>query len=112
MIIWLDAQLAPGLAQWIQSNFSVEARALRDLGLRDATDGVIFNAAITAGATILTKDADFIKLYHHYGAPPKIIWLTCGNSSNRFLQTLLSSALPRALKLLANGEELVEISAH
>jgi len=42
MIIWLDAQLSPALAPWIQSTFNVETHALRDLGLRGATDAAIF----------------------------------------------------------------------
>jgi predicted nuclease of predicted toxin-antitoxin system len=82
MIIWLDAQLAPALASWIQATFGVEARALRDIGLRNATDPEIFQAAKTAGAIVMTKDSDFATLHAQHGAPPQIIWLTCGNTSN------------------------------
>jgi predicted nuclease of predicted toxin-antitoxin system len=63
MIIWLDAQLSPGLAPWIQATFGIETLALRDLGLRDATDRAIFEAARTAGAIVMTKDSDFTTLY-------------------------------------------------
>ena len=38
MILWVDAQLSPRTAKWIASQLSVEAIALRDLGLRDAAD--------------------------------------------------------------------------
>ena len=65
MIIWLDAQLSPVLVRWIQSMFEVETHALRDLKLRDATDEAIFHAARAAGATVMTKDGDFVKLHHH-----------------------------------------------
>lgn len=111
MIIWLDAQLSPGLAPWIQANFGVEARALRDIGLRDGTDREIFRAARLAGAIVMTKDSDFVTLQSHLGSPPQIIWLTCGNTSNRYLRELMSRALPAALVLLETGEHLVEISA-
>jgi predicted nuclease of predicted toxin-antitoxin system len=111
MIIWLDAQLSTALAPWIQSTFSVETHALRDIGLRDATDEAIFQAAHAAGATVMTKDSDFVKLCHHKGVPPQIIWLSCGNTSNRYLRTLLTKALPQALLLVRAGEGLVEISA-
>jgi predicted nuclease of predicted toxin-antitoxin system len=111
MIIWLDAQLSPALAPWIQSTFSIKTHALRDIGLRDATDEAIFHAAQAAAATVMTKDSDFIKLHHHSGTPPQIIWLTCGNTSNRYLRTLLTTALPQALLLLRMGEGIVEISA-
>lgn len=45
MTIWLDAQLAPALAQWMQEKFSVEVHALRDLELRDAADTAILDEA-------------------------------------------------------------------
>ena len=116
MIIWLDAQISPALAPWIPSTFGVETRALRDVGLRDvglcdATDDAIFRSAKTAGATVMTKDSDFVKLQHHRGSPPQVIWLTCGNTSNRNLRNLLILTLSDALKLLSQGEALVEISA-
>lgn len=42
MIIWIDAQLSPALANWIETTLGIKARALRDVGLRDATDREIF----------------------------------------------------------------------
>ncbi len=59
MIIWIDAQLPPHLAQWLEKTFLVEAFAVRDLGLRDAEDREIFEAARRAQAVVLTKDKDF-----------------------------------------------------
>ncbi len=38
MTLWLAAQLPPQLAQWIETNLGYPALAVRDLGLRDATD--------------------------------------------------------------------------
>lgn len=110
MIIWLDAHLSPALAPWIHATFGLEALALRDVGLRDSTDREIFRAAQVAGAIVMTKDSDFVTLQSQLGAPPQIIWLTCGNTSNRYLRELLSRALPEALVLLEAGEQLVEIS--
>ena len=45
MTIWLDAQLSPSLAEWIQATFGIECRAARELGLRDAKDASVFQAA-------------------------------------------------------------------
>jgi len=42
--IWIDAQLSPGLALWIVHTFGISAIAVRDIGLRDATDRQIFLA--------------------------------------------------------------------
>lgn len=110
MTIWVDAHLPPAIATWITSTFGVEAIALRELGLRDAEDLEIFEAAKAQEATVMTKDSDFVDLVARLGAPPKIIWLTCGNTSNVRLREILSKTLPRALELLATGETLVEIS--
>lgn len=109
MILWLDAQLSPQLATWLNAHFTLTALALRDLGLHDADDETIFHMARAQRAIIMTKDADFVALLQHHGPPPQIIWLTCGNTSNAHLQTLLLTALPQTLTLLAAGERLVEI---
>jgi predicted nuclease of predicted toxin-antitoxin system len=110
MIIWIDAQLPPAIAAWITETIGVPAIALRDLGLRDATDHEIFMAARQAQAVVMTKDSDFTRLLDHFGMPPQVIWLTCGNTSNANLKVILTATLPQALDLLASSEKLVEIS--
>ena len=109
MKIWVDAQLPPTLANWLSKTFTLEALALRDLSLRDARDIEIFEAARLANAVILTKDSDFIDLVCRLGTPPQILWLTCGNVTNRYLRRLLTSTLPEALKHLQQGEMIIEI---
>lgn len=110
MKIWLDAQLPPTLANWLSDTFGVEAFALRDLSLRDAKDIEIFEAARAENAVILTKDSDFIDLACRLGRPPRILWLTCGNVTNRNLRALLIATLPDALERLQQGETILEIS--
>jgi predicted nuclease of predicted toxin-antitoxin system len=110
MKIWIDAQLPPTLATWLNSTFALEAYALKDIGLRDARDIEIFEAARVADAVMMTKDSDFIDLVCRLGTPPRIIWLTCGNVTNRNLRQLLSMTLPDAIESLQQGESIVEIS--
>lgn len=110
MIIWTDAQLSPAIAVWIENNFDVEAVALRDLGLRDAEDLEIFEEAKKADAVVMTKDSDFVSLLERLDAPPKIIWLTCGNTSNANLKIILSKTLQDAINFLERGEKIIEIS--
>jgi predicted nuclease of predicted toxin-antitoxin system len=44
--IWIDAQLSPALAAWINRNYKeVEAKSVRAVGLRDAGDEEIYRAA-------------------------------------------------------------------
>lgn len=110
MKIWVDAQLPPSLANWLTDTFDLEAFALRDLALRDAQDSEIFEAARVEDAVIMTKDSDFIDLVCRLGAPPQILWLTCGNVTNRYLRQLLTATLPSALERLRQGEMILEIS--
>lgn len=84
--------------------------AIRDIGLRDASDREIFSAARQAGAAVITKDSDFADLVYRLGAPPKIVWITCGNASNAHMKQLLGATFHDAIKLLEAGEILVEIT--
>ena len=111
MRIWVDAQMSPAVATWISNNFAVSAVAIRDLGLRDAEDKEIFEAAKQEKAVVMTKDSDFVLLLDKLGPPPQVIWVTCGNTSNARLKEVLTNTLPKALDLLNLGEKLVEISA-
>jgi predicted nuclease of predicted toxin-antitoxin system len=107
--VWVDAQIAPLLAGWMREVLGIDAVAVRDLGLRQAEDPVIFERARAAGAILLSKDSDFVDLVTRFGPPPQIVWLTCGNTSNAHLRTLLTMTWPRVAELLAANEPLVEI---
>lgn len=110
MIFWIDAQLSPYLARWLSSEFDVEAKPVRELGLREAKDREIFLSAREAGAIVLTKDSDFVLLLERLGPPPQVLWLTVGNTSNERLKEVLSKNFPTVRSLLLRGEPLVEIS--
>ena len=110
-MIWIDAQMSPVIATWIMANFSVTCLAVRDVGLRDAEDREIFLEARKQSAIVMTKDSDFILLQNELGAPPKIIWITCGNTSNARLKEILTATLLEAIELLNAGEDLVEVNA-
>ena len=110
MRIWVDAQISPAIAHWITDHFDeVEAVPVRRLALRDAEDTEIFEAALQADAVVMTKDSDFVQLQDRLGAPPKVIWVTSGNTSNAQLREILATWLPAALALLRAGEDLVEL---
>jgi predicted nuclease of predicted toxin-antitoxin system len=70
LILWIDAQLSPQLAAWIAREFGVAAAPVRDLGLRNAKDREIHLAAREAGATVMSKDGDFVALQGRLGPPP------------------------------------------
>ncbi|MFM7393652.1 MAG: DUF5615 family PIN-like protein [Cyanobium sp.] len=110
MILWLDAQVSPALASWITAQFTpIQAVPVRELGLRNADDRVIFARARSAGAVVMTKDRDFLHLLFEQGPPPQVIWLRVGNSSNQALQAVLLRTLEQAVANLGEGEPWVEI---
>ena len=109
MIFWLDAQLSPALAPWLAETFEVEAYSVKFLGYRDSSDKVIFEAAREASAVVITKDADFVTILEQHGSPPKILWLTLGNTTNAHLRLVLRETFERAVELFEAGEDLVEI---
>jgi predicted nuclease of predicted toxin-antitoxin system len=109
MIFWVDAQLPPQLATWLTQKYGVQALALRTVGLRDAADRQIFEAARTAGVVLISKDIDFVDLVQRFGPPPQLLWVTCGNVTNHRLQQVFSATFERAASLLREGGTVVEI---
>ena len=109
MNVWVDAQFSPVVAAWLTLHCGVTATPLRDLGLREASDLQVFQAAKQADAVVMTKDVDFIQLLERLGSPPKVIWITCGNTSNARMIELLGRTFAIAVGLLESGESLVEI---
>ena len=110
--LWLNAQLSPKLAGWISEKFDVNCVAVRDLGLRDASDIDIFNEAKRQNAVVMTKDSDFIDLVLRYGSPPQIVLFTMGNTSNAELREILAKSFHDVLELLDAGEAIVELASH
>ena len=112
MIFWVDAQLPPGLAVWLEQSCGVQAVALRDLGLRDAEDAEIFRRArLAADVVLISKDSDFVELITRHGAPPRLLWVTCGNVTKDRLRRLFAATLPTALIRLAAGVLIIEIGS-
>lgn len=110
MILWIDAHLSPQMASWLKQSFNLDAYHVRDLGLGNSEDEEIFAAARKPTYVVMTKDIDFTFLLDRLGPPPQVLWVTCGNTSNAYLKSLLSKTLPNALELLSAGEPLIEVS--
>ena len=109
MRIWLDVHLPPALIPWLKTGFGVDAEAFRDVGLTRAPDSALFERLRVEGEVVMTKDSDFVALVEAKGPPPQVIWVTCGNTSNRNLLRILEGTLRDAIELLERGEAVVEI---
>ncbi|WP_342362630.1 DUF5615 family PIN-like protein [Terrarubrum flagellatum] len=111
MTIWLDNHLSPALARWIEAEFRIPCRQIRDLGLARASGRAVFEAARREARILITKDRDFAELSARFGSPPAVLLLAIGNSSTAHLVATLSKTLPTAMSLIDSGESLVEIGA-
>ena len=104
----VDAQLPPALARWL-CEAGHEAKAVREVGLREAEDDAIWRHALTTGAVIVTKDEDFPARLQQTTNAPQVLWLRVGNTSNRALRSWLIPQLPRIIALLEQELRLVEV---
>lgn len=108
-LLLLDVHLSPFITQWIEDNFDVKCTSFHHLKWQTLDDKEAFIKAKQMNAVVLTKDEDFVELLKNLKAPPKVIWLTSGNTSNKRLKEILLSKLNEALSLLESND-LVEIS--
>ena len=61
---------------------------VRRAGLDKAHDRAIWEFAKTNDFVIVSLDSDFADLAALRGAPPKVIWLRCGNQTSDFIEKL------------------------
>jgi len=106
--IIIDAQLPPALAKMLCEQ-GADAVAVRDIGLRDASDSEIWHYALQHQAAIVTKDEDFVERSLSSPQAPVIIWLRIGNSTNRVLQTWVLPLWPEILRRIDAGDRVIEV---
>ena len=100
LLFWTDAQISSSIAKWLIETFGVQAASTKILQLMEADDEIIFMAAREANAILISKDRDIPLLLNRLGPPPKIIWLTCGNTSNKALKTMLQNSFKAIIESL------------
>jgi predicted nuclease of predicted toxin-antitoxin system len=102
----IDAQLPPGLCNWLREQ-GIEAVHVFDVLGGQTPDAAIAAHARANALILITKDDDF-RLRH----PPtdyRLIWLRCGNITNRALRTWLGQRWPEVRQRLLDGEVFVEV---
>ena len=104
----VDAQLPPALARFIESN-GHEASAVREVGLREATDAAIWEFAEQGNWIIVTKDEDFVQRVLLQAEGPRVVWLRIGNSTKSVLVAWFEPLFANTLRELAAGERLIEL---
>jgi predicted nuclease of predicted toxin-antitoxin system len=83
---------------------------VRLIGLAEADDLAIWDYAKNQQLVIVTHDSDYSDWNKLRGAPPKIIWLRCGNASVTQIHGKIRVAAERIGTLESDpGVEVVEI---
>ncbi len=90
MKLLVDENLSPRLIEALEPEYPGSAH-VRSVGLRGATDEVIWNYAREQGFAIVSKDNDFRQLSFVHGAPPKVIWLAASNAGTDAILRFLKS---------------------
>ncbi len=110
---WIDNNLPPQMAIWLQRDFNVSAKSFYDLNFQTTEDSKIFEIAANRLNTIIitTKDIDFVKLSEENPTLPKILYLNVGNISNKKLKELIYKSFNQVLQMFLETDELlVEIN--
>ena len=69
-----------------------------------APDDQIWEYARANGFCIGTQDSDFAERSRLYGAPPKVVWLRCGNSTPQQVEGILCRNVVLITELIQNAE--------
>lgn len=99
MKLLLDENLSPRLVERLASLFPSLIH-LRDIGLKQGSDSMIWNWAKTNDYTIITTDADFVALSMGRGWPPKVIHLEECDFPLRVIEELLRQNAVRISEFL------------
>ena len=103
----VDAQLPPRFAEQLRE-IGYAADHVNDIGLGAATDDVIAAHALTSGAVIVTKDADFATLGRH-DARLRVLWVRIRNATAAALWRAVGPRLAEIETALRDGDMLIEV---
>ncbi len=90
MKLLLDQNISYRLTSRVGQVFG-EASHVRELGLEDEDDRVIWKYARDNGLVIVTFDSDFYELSVVWGIPPKIVWLRSSDQTSSNVEHMLRS---------------------
>jgi predicted nuclease of predicted toxin-antitoxin system len=91
MKLLFDQNLSHRLIPLLEDLFP-ESVHVRKIGLHEASDYEIWAYAKEHSFAIVTQDSDYADWNKIQGAPPKIIWLRCGNASVDQIHSLIRNA--------------------
>lgn len=88
MRLLFDQNLSHRLPERLADVFP-ESIQVRKLGLDRSSDNEIWAYAKANDYCIVSQDADFAERSRIFGAPPKVVWLRCGNQTPQAVERIL-----------------------
>ena len=87
-----------------------QSEQVREIGLADAPDNVIWDYALDHGFVIVTKDSDYYDMSLTCGHPPKVIWIRLGNCPTSAVAELLRNRYDELMAFYRDdGAALLEL---
>ncbi len=104
----VDTQLPPKLSEYItaKGHECVHTSNYSDGHLMK--DNEIIQIAITEERTVVSKDSDFSDNFNLKGAPPKVLYLSFGNTSNSTLLAYFEQHFDTIVDLFEEGIAFIE----
>lgn len=106
MTLLFDQNLSHRLIVALQDLFPA-ALHVRQFGMAEADDLAIWNHAKAHNLVIVTQDSDYADWNKLRGAPPRVVWLRCGNASVDQIHQKIRQAAER-IKIM-DGDPTVEV---
>lgn len=66
-----------------------DSTQVRLVGLDKADDRALWEYARAHAFALVSLDADFAEMAALHGAPPKVVWLRCGNQPTAVIESIL-----------------------
>ena len=103
-MLLFDQNLSDRLVRIMDPEFP-GSKHVKELGLAEADDAIIWEQAARSGFAIVSKDADFHFLSLVKGHPPKLIYLCVGNCPTSEIAALLRNHTATIKTFLADPSE-------
>ena len=88
MKLLFDQNLSHKLAQRLTDIFPGSTH-VREVGLKEANDPVVWDYAKQQSFMIVSKDADFHQRSFVFGFPPKVVWVQLGNCTTAEVEQVI-----------------------
>jgi predicted nuclease of predicted toxin-antitoxin system len=88
MKLLFDQNLSPSLVRRLV-DLIPDSLHVREVGMKDADDSIVWDYAKQNDFMIVSKDSDFHQRSFVHGQPPKVIWVKLGNCPTTEVEKLL-----------------------